>query len=829
MPDKPDELDRRPRSAAGLSGEWPRRPGSRTASAGWEFLKALGGDIGAMVAQLKAFVVVAPRMAAPQIVDPQIVAPQIVAPRATRGTVRNGWPLVRGLALGIVAVGIGGALAVACAMLWALHGLPLDGPIDGPPKPTLLLEAADGTPLGRSGPLKFGGAPLAAFPPILVNAVVSTEDRRFYQHLGIDPRGILRAARDDRNAGKIVEGGSTITQQLVKMEYIGDDERTYTRKLREALLAIWLEHRISKKTILTRYLNRVYLGDGAYGMEAAARLYFDKPPAEVSLPEAAMLAGLIQAPSALDPVHHLEAAQARAATVLDAMVANGVIDSAAAAEAKAHPATVKDSRQMAQAGSWFTDWVAKPAAELAGARSGSVRVRTTLVPGLQQLAQQVVDQALDRDGRKLHVSQGALVAMRPDGAVLALVGGRDYGNSQFNRAVDARRPPGSAFKLFTYLAALRHGYTPQDTIDGSPVDIKGWKPENFDDEQYGRISLADAFAKSVNTATARLAMGVGLDNVIAAARDLGLDAPLKPIPSLALGTTGVSLLDLTGAYASVRADRMGVRPWGVSATGPGNEPRSWVAATQVQSSKTLDPYDKPLIDLLQGVVRYGTGRGAALDGFAAGKTGTSQDYRDAWFIGFNDRMVVGVWVGNDDDSPMNRVVGGMLPASIWKQFMTGAATFPGGEGMQVAMPGATEDDAGQNAPLGVSAESAPSWCDVQACSGNYHSFRASDCTYQPWSGPRQICGIGGSMAAQDARAQQVTGDASYAASDAGASAPGQCDVSACAKGYSSFRASDCTYQPFGSGPRQRCERPPAPTMPAAGEPVQADEGPLSDD
>jgi penicillin-binding protein 1A len=822
MSDRPDELDRRPRSAGGLSRERPRRPGSRTASAGWEFLKALGGDLGALLARLKTFITVAPR----------------AAPRATVGTVRNGWPLVRGLALGIVAVSVGGALAVACAMLWALHGLPLDGPIAGPPKPTLLLEAADGTPLGRSGPLKFGGAPLKAFPPILVNAVVSIEDRRFYKHLGIDPRGILRAARADRNAGKIVEGGSTITQQFVKIEYLGDDERTYTRKLREALLAIWLEFRISKNTILTRYLNGVYLGDGAYGMEAAARLYFDKPPADLTLPEAAMLAGLIQAPSALDPVHHLEAARARAATVLDAMVANGVIDAAAAAEAKTDPATVKDSRQMAQAGSWFTDWVAKPAADLAGARSGSVRVRTTLVPRLEQLAQQIVDQTLEREGRQLHASEAALVAMRPDGAVLAMVGGRDYGTSQFNRAVDARRPPGSAFKLFTYLAALRHGYTPRDSIDGGPVDINGWKPENFDNEQYGSISLADAFAKSVNTATARLAMIVGLDNVIAAARDLGLETPLKPIPSLALGTAGVSLLDLTGAYAAVRADRVGVRPWGVSATGPGNDPGSWVAATQVQPSKTLDPYDKPLIDLLQGVVKYGTGRGAALDGFAAGKTGTSQDYRDAWFIGFNDRLIVGVWVGNDDDSPMNRVVGGTLPASIWKQFMTEAAALPGNEGMEVATPstpGATDGDhdsagqnalPGQNALSGLSAESAPGWCDVKACGGNYHSFRASDCTYQPWSGPRQICAIGGSMPAQDARTPQATGDASDTAS---ATAPAQCDVAACAKGYSSFRASDCTYQPFGVGPRQRCERPPGPTPPAAFDPRQADEAPLSDD
>jgi membrane peptidoglycan carboxypeptidase len=331
--------------------------------------------------------------------------------------------------------------------------------------------------------------------------------------------------------------------------------------------------------------------------------------------------------------------------------------------------------------------------------------------------------------------------------------------------------------------------------------------------------------------------------VIAAARDLGVDAPLKPVPSLTLGTAGVSLLDLTGAFASVRADRMGVQPWGVSATGPADDSRSWAAAPQARPSKTLDPYDKPLVDLLRGVVENGTGRGASLAGFAAGKTGTSQDYRDAWFLGFDDRLVVGVWVGNDDDSPMNRVVGGMLPASIWKQFMTEVEALPAGEATQVATPstsGAIADaenpaapspqDPGRVAdnPLSASsAEVAPSWCDVKACGGNYHSFRASDCTYQPWSGPRQICEMGASRQAQEsrqpqesrqaqyARAPQDTGDASYATS---AATPGQCEAAACARNYSSFRASDCTYQPFGGGPRQRCERPAAATSSAAREP-----------
>ncbi len=603
--------------------------------------------------------------------------------------------------------------------------LPVDKPASEPQKPTLLLETANGEPLGRVGSLRVANVPLQEFPPILIKAVLSTEDRRFYDNIGVDPLGILRAAFANRAADGVVQGGSTITQQLVKLQYL-DDDRTYIRKLREALIAIWLGAHLSKDEILTRYLNRVYLGDGAYGMAAAAQLYFGTRPVDLTLPEAAMLAGLIRAPSELDPLHHLGGAQARAATVLDGMVADHVIDAKAANAAKANPATVKASPGLAPAASWFADWVAKGAAPLVGSQAGSVRVRTTLMPHLQNLAQQVVDDALDKQGRRLGVAEGALVAMRPDGAVLAMVGRRDYRTSQFNRAVDANRQPGSAFKLFVYLSALRKGYTPQDTIDAGPVDIKGWEPENFDDEHYGRITLADAFAQSVNTAAVRLAMDVGLDNVIAAARDLGVTEPLPHVPSLALGSVGVSLLELTGAFASVRADRMHERPWGLAAVGTENGSRMLTTLLPIRSAQNLDPYQKPLVELLQGVIEYGTGRAAALDGFAAGKTGTSQDYRDAWFIGFNDALVVGVWVGNDDDTPMRRVVGGILPASIWKQFMTEATPLMNRRGLPVAAASETEamqlDDAPTPQPndrstldtQAVGGSSEPGACDYQA-------------------------------------------------------------------------------------------------------------------
>ena len=521
-----------------------------------------------------------------------------------------------------------------------------------------------------------------------------------------------------------------------------------------------------------------------------------------------MLAGLIRSPSELNPQRHLDAAQARAATVLDAMVANRAIDASTARAPKANPAIVKSAPSLAQAGSWFTDWVAKGAAELAGSQTGIVHVRTTLVPALQRLAQQTLNEALSAQGAGLGVSEGALVAMRPDGAVLAMVGGRDYGTSQFNRAVEANRQPGSAFKLFVYLAALRKGYTLQDTVDGGPIDVGGWQPENFDNEHYGRLTLADAFAYSVNTAAVRLAMDVGLGNVIAAARDLGIDAPLSPMPSLALGAVGVSLLDLTGAFASVRADRMHVQPWGVAALRAEKDSPLRVIGHPLASTQTLEPYRQPLVELLRGVVNYGTGRRAALNGFAAGKTGTSQNYRDAWFIGFNDALVVGVWVGNDNNSPMKGVVGGGLPTFVWKQFITKATPLIAREGLlSVAATNSPQEPsdaefgdniatAGQEAG-GSLDQTSPRSCDYQACSSAYQSFRASDCTYQPYTGTRRVCEFG-------QRSPNPTEQSSGILTVLRGSA--QCNIAACSQFYKSFDPSDCTYQPYDGGPRQLCAR-----------------------
>jgi 1A family penicillin-binding protein len=576
-------------------------------------------------------------------------------------------------------------------------------------------------------------------PDQLVAAVVSTEDRRFFSHWGVDLRGMARALYVDLVAGEVVEGGSTITQQLAKMRLVGN-ERTFTRKLREVFVAIWLELQFSKDEILTRYLDNVYFGAGAHGVSAAARVYFDKPLSELTLAESAMLAGLIKAPSEFNPLKNLPAAQLRASVVLDGMVDAGAITAEQAAQAKAQPATTKPQVRTARAHTWFADWIEKYEFPRAiGHSTQSMRVRTTFRPDLQQIAEQAVAQVLDSAGARRGVHQVALIAMRPNGAVLAMIGGRDYDKNQFNRAVDAKRQPGSAFKLFVYFAALRQGYSPTSEIDARPIKIRKWKPENYGGAHYGEVSLAEAFAKSINTAAVRLALRVGLPNVVDAARDLGIDSPLSEVPSIALGTSEVSLFELTRAFASVRQGRLRIQPWGI--TGFGAEDGALRTLAEPAPSGEPIRFQQQLVDLLQAVVDHGTGRAAALPETAAGKTGTSQDYRDAWFIGFTQKLVVGVWVGNDNGSSMKQVTGGTLPAEIWKRFVVKATPL-----LDKELPYVPSESVGQSRALESNqqqpAQVAPSaMCNIFACSSTFRSFRASDCTYQPYGGSRRLCEI----------------------------------------------------------------------------------------
>ena len=623
-------------------------------------------------------------------------------------------------------------------------------------KRVIELTSADGHDLFRSGQLKL--APVAAqdMPPDVINAVLSIEDRHFYDHSALDFRSMIRAFMQNTEAGRIVAGGSTITQQLVKITFL-NPERTYSRKVREAVMSFWLEHHLSKDEILTAYLNNVYLGSGAVGFPAAAKLYFGKKVADLSLSEAAMLAGTINAPGQDDPFHNPEAAQKRAATVLDAMVDNAKISAETAMVAKLHPAMSVRSETSPPETGWFADWVYDKAAAVAPAYGGTVSLRTTIDPRLQQLASNIVNTTLAKFGSDKHASQAALVAMRPDGAVLAMVGGRSYLDSQYNRAVQAQRQPGSSFKLFVYYAAFRHGFGPQDKVLDAPIDLRGWHPENYGHSSHGEVTLADAFAESLNDATVRLAQEVGIGQVIAAARDLGLHAKLQNNPSLALGTSEVSLLDLTSAYAAVRAGKAPVTPYGISAIKTAQDSSPVAVGGGGGTQHSLGQYQTELIGLLRGVVEHGTGRAADLNRFAAGKTGTTQDYRDAWFVGFDDSLVVGVWVGNDDHSPMKGVTGGSLPAKIWKDFMQGADVPRVANAPSDAAPTTVGQAPAQSQPqpqphsqissnAAAAADAPPAdpaqggACNVPACEHFYSSFRGSDCTYQPYSGgPRQHC------------------------------------------------------------------------------------------
>ena len=565
---------------------------------------------------------------------------------------------------------------MACLLLgggtlaWLVHAVPLDLVTDRTQaEPAVIVEASDGTLIGLRGELRGTAVSRNDLPDHLVNAVVAIEDRRFFEHGGIDFRGVARAAWRNFRASSVVEGGSTITQQLAKIEFL-TSERTVKRKVDEALIALRLEARLSKDDILTRYLNNVYFGGGTVGIGAAALAYFDKPVSDLTLAESAMLAGIIRAPSKANALHNLEDAQARANVVLAAMVESGLLTQEQAQTAQTAPATPNTSAPSREGGSWFADWILSEASAMVGPGMGSVRAKTTLRPDWQALAERVVAEKMAEtaDGAAKEV---ALVAMTLDGAVVAMVGGRDYATSQYNRAVQARRQPGSTFKLFVYLAALRKGWQPGDVLLDAPIEIGDWKPENYDGTYNGQVRLDEAFARSLNAATVRLAQDVGIEAVVTAARDLGIDADLDPNISLSLGTSGVGLLDLTGAFASVAAGRTPLEPWAISSLAPTTGNGGLLAALPQRATQPL-AHQAELIALLEGVVRNGTGRHAALDGFAAGKTGTSQGNRDAWFVGFTEQLVVGVWVGNDDDTPMPGVTGGDLPARIWQAFMAEA-------------------------------------------------------------------------------------------------------------------------------------------------------------
>jgi penicillin-binding protein 1A len=543
-------------------------------------------------------------------------------------------------------------------------------------RPSVTILAADGSLLTTFGDLFGQPLTLREMSPYLPKAVIATEDRRFYSHFGIDPFALVRAAAADLTAGRVVQGGSTITQQLAKNLFL-TPERSLPRKIRETLLALWLEHRFTKDQILEIYLNRVYLGAGTYGVDAAAHRYFGKSARSTTLYESAAIAGLLKAPARFNPVRDRDKAAARTARVLANMAEAGILTESQAAnaikEAGARPA-VAATRSGAR---YFADWVAEQLSDFAGAGSRDLVVTTTLDPRLQAAAEVAVADTIAREGPKAAVSQGALVAMSPDGAVKAMVGGRDYTGSQFNRATQAQRQPGSAFKPFVYLAGLEAGLRPADQFVDAPIRLGNWQPRDYTGHYQGEMTLAEGLAQSVNTIAVQVAQRAGIRKVIAVAHRLGISSELAPEMSLALGTGEVNLLELVSAYAPFANGGLGVWPHGIAEIrdSEGNLVfrRSGSGAGQVMSPEAAGAMN----EMLSAVIGHGTGRSAALPRPAAGKTGTTQEYRDAWFVGYTADLVAGVWLGNDDDSPTNKVTGGSLPALAWRRFMLAATqTMP---------------------------------------------------------------------------------------------------------------------------------------------------------
>jgi penicillin-binding protein 1A len=586
------------------------------------------------------------------------------------GAVLTLWALIAGI----------GVLA------WIFVHLPPIQSLEIPKRPPSVLILGDnGATLATRGDMGGAAVPIGELPDYVPNAFIAIEDRRFYSHRGVDPLGITRALVADIIHHGTAQGGSTITQQLAKNLFL-TQERTVTRKLQEIVLALWLEHKYSKRQILELYLNRVYFGAGAYGIEGASQRYFGKSARHLSLPEAAMLAGLVQAPSRLAPNRNPQGAERRAAIVLADMAELKMIAPGAAKLALAHPA---HAIKPPAAGSvnYVADWVMDAVNDLIGKFDDDIVVDTTIDPGLQNAAEHALADTLNAKGERLNIGEGALVAMTPDGVVRALVGGRDYGQSQFNRAVDAKRQPGSAFKPFVYLTALEHGLTPDTVREDAPIAVKGWRPENYERQYLGPVTLRQALAESLNTVSVRLTLEFTPQAVVRTAYRLGIASMLEPNASIALGTSEVSPLELVSAYATFANGGIAVTPHVVERIRSADGKTLYGRAQQPLGRIVDARYVGMMNTMLHETLLSGTGRAASLPGWqAAGKTGTSQDFRDAWFIGYTSRLVAGVWLGNDDNTPTKHAVGGGVPVEIWSRFMRAALAGQAA----AALPGLTE-------------------------------------------------------------------------------------------------------------------------------------------
>ncbi len=550
--------------------------------------------------------------------------------------------------------------------------------------PNMKIVSVEGTVIANRGATGGEALPLEEMSPFIPQAVMAIEDRRFYSHFGIDPLGLARAIVTNVVSGRAVQGGSTLTQQLAKNLFLSP-ERTVERKVQEVLLAFWLEQKYTKDQILAMYLNRVYFGSNAYGVEAAARRYFNKSARDVNLGEAALLAGLLKAPSRLSPARDPEAAEARAQVVLQAMLEEGYITADEVKTAMSQSPT-KAKRYWSGAGQYVADMVRDDVTALIGQVTEDIVVETTIDMTLEKKAEAALTESLAAEGAKVNASQAALVSIDGTGAIRALVGGRDYAESQFNRAVKAKRQPGSAFKPFVYAAAMEIGLRPGSTRNDAPIRIGSWTPQNYDEKYRGPVTLSHALAESLNTIAAQLVMEVGPDQVIKLAHRMGIDSDLQNNASIALGTSEVSLLELTAAYAPFMNGGYKATPHIVQrilkSDGTVIYENNYLEPPRVLSDQVVSEMNQ----MLMGVINDGTGKKARLKGWeAAGKTGTTQSFRDALFVGYTSNLTTGVWFGNDNGDSMEKVTGGGLPARAWHDFMSAAhqglapAPLPGGD------------------------------------------------------------------------------------------------------------------------------------------------------
>ncbi len=569
-----------------------------------------------------------------------------------------------------VVFGLWGLIASGAMVAYYASKLPPIDQLTVPKRPpNIAILGSDGSLLANRGETGGREVALNELPPYLPQAFIAIEDHRFYSHFGIDPIGIVRALmRNVLHSGGGVQGGSTLTQQLAKNLFL-TQERTASRKIQEAILALWLERKFTKDQILELYLNRVYFGSGAYGVEGAARKYFGKSAREVTIAEAAILGGLVQSPTRLAPNRNPEAAHARAALVLAAMQRETFITEPQMVDALAHPADTNKTRGVASV-LYAADYVIDGLDDLIGTIEGDLIVTTTINPAMQGYAEKALTEELQAKGTKYGVTQGALVALDGDGAVRALVGGRSYADSQFDRVTSAKRQPGSAFKPFVYLAALEKGLTPDTMREDAPINIKGWQPENYAKDYRGQVTLTEGLSQSLNTVAVRLGLEVGPKTVANVAQRLGIRSKLDVNASIALGTSVVTPLELTAAYTSFANGGLQVTPYVITEV-ISREGDLMYTRADSQGRLVIDPaYLSELNVMMRETLKSGTAKKADLPGWdAAGKTGTSQDFRDAWFIGYTSALTTGIWLGNDDNSPTKHVAGGSLPVEIWSRFM----------------------------------------------------------------------------------------------------------------------------------------------------------------